>query len=163
MHNLLPRQWSSIALATWTPPEKILPRRPPGRAQKSRRPAPSGVVCRQRGDLDCALELLKKACFESPSNPLFISDWADALQDNKLYREALHVMHGCCQSTRTMYRRWLKSALALKNTGDFETALINVQKALRIKPDFPQAHNAAGLVCAARENTKKQFSISAKR
>ena len=110
-----------------------------------------GVVCRQRGDLDCALELLKKACFESPSNPLFISDWADALQDNKLYREAVACYARVLSIDPDNVQALVKSALALKNTGDFETALINVQKALRIKPDFPQAHNAAGLVCAARE------------
>jgi predicted O-linked N-acetylglucosamine transferase (SPINDLY family) len=110
-----------------------------------------GVVCRQHGDLDCALELLKKACFESPSNPLFISDWADALQDKKLFKEALACYARVLSIDPDNVQALVKSALALKNTGDFETALIFAQKALRIKPDFPQAHNAAGLVCAARE------------
>ena len=107
-----------------------------------------GLVRRQRGDLESALDLLKKACVERPSNPLFICDWADALQENKLFKEALACYQRVLSIDPDNVKALLKIAQVLKNTGDYEASLTHLQKALRIKPDYVLAHNAAGLVCA---------------
>ncbi len=78
-----------------------------------------GLVRRQRGDLGQALELLKKACVERPSNPLFISDWADALQENKLFKEALACYQQILLIDPGNVQALVKSAQTYKNIGDF--------------------------------------------
>jgi tetratricopeptide (TPR) repeat protein len=73
--------------------------------------------------------LLKKACVESPSNPLFISDWADALQDKKLHKEALACYERVLSIDPDNVQALVKSALVFKNTGDFRRRpLINAAK-----------------------------------
>ena len=99
----------------------------------------SGLASRQLGDLDEAIALLEKACFTQPRNTIFCKDYADALLEKKKYREAA-IFYGKALSIEPADpETWFRTASAHYGSGNIESALEDLNRAIELKPDYFEA------------------------
>jgi protein O-GlcNAc transferase len=103
-----------------------------------------GVIARQRGNIDAAIEYFEKACKAQESNRLFLSDFADSLHEKGFFEKALEYHKKASEIAPESPITFFKMAKLLYLLNKNETALQYLQRTLQLDPHhFEAAYNCA--------------------
>lgn len=115
----------------------------------------SGIVLRQRGDLQAAVDLIRKAITCNPDEALYHSNlgsicidcgqWADAQQ---CYQRSLQLNPGDSEAQNNL-------GFALANLEKFEQAESCFREAIRLSPEYEDAYFHLGLALGKLERPEK--------
>lgn len=105
-----------------------------------------GLIARQVGRADIAVELLGKAIKLKKTDPLYFLYHATALQELGRNAEALASYDKALTLVPDHADIFYNRGLVLKALGRFDDALASFEKALSSKPDFAEAWNNCGVL-----------------
>ncbi len=104
-----------------------------------------GVIARQVGKHDQAIQYINQAIRIQPSEPAFHSNLGNALKDQGQLTEAVAQYQEALRLKPDYTEAFLNLGNALKDQGQLTEAVAQYQEALRLKPDYAEAHYNLGL------------------
>lgn len=111
------------------------------------------LLAQQAGDQDAALRLARETMEAAPADPRAMVLYADLLRDDDRYPEAVQVLSRAIQGLSEADAGWAlfyERGVAEERAGDWPSAEADLQHALKLKPDEPQALNYLGYAWADR-------------
>jgi predicted O-linked N-acetylglucosamine transferase (SPINDLY family) len=114
-----------------------------------------GIVAWQRHDYDQTIDLFKKVCDANPSKVQYHLEYADVLQENQKFKEALAVYWKVLSIDRENITAHSAIASICIKTGDLDTAQKSLEIIVHIKPELPKAHSDRGFIYLNREKYKE--------
>ena len=124
-----------------------------------------GVIARQVGKNEIAVELISKAISVNPSSSMYCNLGA-ALRDQGKLDAAVESYHKALSIKPELAEAHYNLGLALKDQGKLDAAVESYRKALAIKPDYAEAHSNLGIALkdqgkldAAVESYRKALAI----
>ena len=87
-----------------------------------------GIISWQRRDYDRAIDLYKKVCAANPSNVHYHLEYADVLQENQKFKEALAMYWNVLSIDRENITAHSAIASICIKTGDLDTAQKSLEK-----------------------------------
>lgn len=105
-----------------------------------------GLCAFEKGQIDEAIEFLRKAATAQPSNAFIRANLGTVLQQRGEFEEAIACYRKALDINPSIAHAHNNLGAALKQTGKLEEARESYQRAVTLKPDYAEAHSNLGNV-----------------
>jgi protein O-GlcNAc transferase len=117
-----------------------------------------GVVEHQRGDVDKAIQLIRRAVEHAPDQPAYYLNLGNAYRDNRIAERAA----ACYQLAIDLKPDYAEAYFNLANTladqGKIESAIGNLLEAVSLNPNLVEAHLNLGQLFEQQESQTRAMS-----
>jgi tetratricopeptide (TPR) repeat protein/ADP-heptose:LPS heptosyltransferase len=104
----------------------------------------SGVLFRQTGRLERALQRLGQAVSLAPANSIYAYNYASALRDGGRIEEAIRQLRRAVELNPHLAEAYLNLGTLLHGQGQLPEAITAYERALQVRPDYAEAHHNIG-------------------
>jgi len=108
-----------------------------------------GVLAHRTGQVDAAVDLVRRAIANSPEAAEYYSNLGVMLTSQGRLDEAAAACHGALARHPNLPEAHYNLGNALQAAGELEAAALSYRQALALRSDYPQAHNNLGNVLLA--------------
>jgi tetratricopeptide (TPR) repeat protein len=109
-----------------------------------------GLILLHRGDVDAAVGLLRKACYQKPNNPDAQNSLGTALQALKRPERAIEHHRKALAIKPQFPEALLSLGFALQTLNRPDEAISHYRQALALRPDYAEAHHNLGTALQTR-------------
>lgn len=106
-----------------------------------------GLLSYARGNLDLALDYLRRACRAPQAPARYWSNLAELCRQKRLLPEGERAARRAVALDATMAGGWNNLGIILQESGELEESRICLERALELEPDNPESHNNLANTC----------------
>ena len=124
-----------------------------------------GLMAHAFGNIDLAIEHLRKACMSPRTPPVFFSNLAEMCRQRGLLHDAEQAGRSAVAMDPTLIAGWNNLGIILQEQGKFDESLACLERVVALRPDDPEGHNnlANTLKRLGRlEDARKRYDIALK-
>ena len=109
-----------------------------------------GLIAHSSGQLDLAIEYLRKACQSLVAPGIYFSNLAEMCRQKGMTEEGEIMARRAVARAPALAGAWNNLGIILQETGNYTESLTCLEQAIKLQPNFTHAHNNLG-------NTLKQM------
>lgn len=105
-----------------------------------------GVIARQTGHIDVAIDLISRALAANPDYPEALNNLGSILSDKGQFAESIVSFQRAIQLNPNLVEAHCNLGNALRSLGRLDQAIVSHQRAVELRPGYAEGHNDLAIV-----------------